>query len=306
MRIVYFLLAFTFASGLLMTGCSSCITPEDLSLANQFNLECYNAGKNTPAEYASNQCGDHLSYAAKAILDGRLIPSDPNAFDKVRATLRKLKSDIEAGRKWPEKTPPSVSIPYAAKPPVINAVGNDPVWQNALTFQDEYLISTHEKLPTKVVWKVLWDENYFYAFVQIPQVSVVSHDQYPFLEDAVELFIGSSIRFRTYWEIVVAPNGAVYDALGQNDRWGAYIATPEESIRGLRTAAKFVPQEGYSVEIAVPWNEVPGYEHGNPPRSGEMINFTLIRCHAGHQSACHPLLYGGHNIFGHLRGKLVK
>lgn len=306
MKLFCALLAFAFASGPLLTGCASRVTEEDRKLAGQFGLDCYNAGKNTPAEYASNQCGNHLSYAAKAILDGRLIPSDPSEFDKARAMLRQLESDIETGRKWPEKTPPVVFIPHAAEPPVIDAAGDDPAWRNALTFQEEYLIGSREKQPTKVFWKVLWDETYFYVFCRIPQESAVSNDQYPFLEDAVEIFIGSGVRFRTYWEVVIAPDGAVYDALGQNDRWGAYIATPEESIRGLRTAAKLVPHEGYSVEIALPWSEIPGYEHGNPPRSGNMINFTLIRCRNGRQSACHPLLYGGHNIFGHLRGKLVK
>lgn len=80
---------------------------------------------------------------------------------------------------------------------------------------------------------------------------------------------------------------------------------PEERIAGLKTAGVRTP-DGYSVEAALPWREMPAYGNGNPPRPGERIDFTMIRCRNAEQSACHPLLYGGHNLFGHLRGVLAE
>lgn len=258
-----------------------------------------------------NQIAAADSSRAKAILSGRLVPSDPEEVARAGEIIRQLDSEIQKGRNWPEKTPPRVTVPFAASAPEIDGTCEVSAWSNALTFRDEYPISSREKVPSGTVWRVMWDETFFYVGVTIRQDSPRAEPYNPatggapWRADAVELFLGPGIRFRTYWEIVVAPDGSVYDALGQNNRWGSYLVTPEESVHGLLAAARRTEQ-GYSVEIAVPWREVPGYQRGNPPRPGEEINFTLVRCRNGIQSACHPLLYGGHNLFGHLRGTLAR
>lgn len=292
-------------------GCQVVPTEEDRVLTGKFNYEYYLAGKNTPAEFMVNQIAASSSSESKAVLTGRLIPSDPAAYDVARKSLRNLESEIRKGMEWPEKQPPSVSIPYARIKPEIDGIRNETAWETALTFHDEYPVSVYRKSPTGAVWSVMWDETFLYVSAEFRQPHPVAEPydfktgKAPWHADALELFIGSGTRFRTYWEIVVAPDGSVYDALGQNNRWGAYIASPEESVRGLAAAVHCTPA-GYSVELAVPWREIPGYVRGNPPRPGETVNFTLIRCRSGRQSACHPLLYGGHNIFGHLRGTLVR
>lgn len=296
---------------LLLAGCFSSPKSEERLLAEKFDYDFYLAGKNTPAEYMVNQIAAADSSRAKAIFTGRLIPADPEEVARAGETIRHLDSEIRKGLSWPEKTPPAVAIPFASVAPSIDGACDETAWNHALTFRDEYPISSREKVPSGTVWRVMWDETFFYVGVTIRQNSPRAEPYNPagggapWHADAVELFLGPGIRFRTYWEIVVAPDGSVYDALGQNNRWGSYLVTPEESVQGLRAAARRTEQ-GYSVEIAVPWREVPGYQRGNPPRPGEEINFTLVRCRNGIQSACHPLLYGGHNLFGHLRGTLAR
>ena len=290
---------------MIIGGCTN-ITEEDKELAAYFSIECYEAGKNTPAEYASNQCGDDVTAVAKGLLSGRLNAENPVDLENARTLLKSIKSDIEAGKNWQPKEVKKVAIPYAEITPVIDGVLDDAVWEKALTFKGEYALGSHELQNSDAIWKLMWDENYFYLGCFMPQIKCVSHPEYPFLEDAVELFIGTSVRYRTYWEIVIAPNGTLYDALGHNNRWGHYIATPEDSVADLKHAAVITPQVGYTVEIAVPWSEFPAYSRGNSPQENEEIHFALIRCIRGKQATAYPLLYGGHNIFGHAKGVLVK
>lgn len=293
---------------LLCGGCAVSPAEDDAALAEKFDCNFYLAGKNTPAEYMVNQSAAP-SAEAKAILKGRLIPTETDAAAKARKALQTLDSEVRKGLNWPEKHPPSAVIPFCPEKPRIDGSCTERAWKNALVFLGEYPVSSVEKQNSGTVWKIMWDKEYLYAAAEFSQAAPRSErydpaaGKAPWRADALELFVGPGIRFRTYWEIVVSPDGVTYDSLGQNNRWGSYLATPEESIRGLRTAARQT-SDGYSVEIAVPWREIPGYERGDPPRNGETINFTMIRCRNGEQSSCHPLLYSGHNIFGHLRGIL--
>lgn len=288
---------------ILLNGCAGPVTEADRQLASKFDHELYLAGRNTPAEYAVNQmCSNVLN---TMLLKEELVPRDPMRYQTARERLKTLEEDIRKGFEWPEKQPPRVNIPFSRAPIVVDGRADEPAWQEALTFHDEYPISSRRKMESGACWKILWDAEFIYGFFNMPQKTFQVVRERLWLGDAVEWFIGSGIRFRTYWEIVVGTDGSVYDALGQNNRWGAYIVTPTESIRGLKTAVR-QDENGYQVEIAIPWREIPGYEHGNLPRPGEQINFTLIRCRKGRQSACHPLLYTGHNIRGHLTGLLTK
>lgn len=296
---------------LMLAGCFAPPASEEKLLAEKFDHDFYLAGKNTPAEYMVNQIAAADASRAKAILAGRLIPARQEEAVRAGEIIRQLDSEIRKGLDWPEKTPPAAAIPFTSSAPSIDGACREAAWNSALIFHDEYPLSSREKALSGTVWRVMWDESFFYVGITIRQDSpraepyTPAAGKGPWQADAVELFLGPGIRFRTYWEIVVAPDGSVYDALGQNNRWGSYLASPEESVRGLRTAARQTAQ-GYSVEIAVPWREIPGYQRGNSPRPGEEVNFTLIRCRNGVQSACHPLLYSGHNLFGHLRGTLTQ
>lgn len=302
-------LFFALLPALLAAGCA---LPEngDARLAESLSYEAYAAGRGTPAEYATNQIAGPPAARAKHLLLGKLSSPEPGALEQARELVKALHAEIRRGYEWPEKTPPEVEIPRAAPPPVIDGTPDEPAWEHALTFRGEYRCGSHELEPTGAVWKIMWDESYLYAAAVFPQANPVSEPydpergSAPWHADALELFAGTEARYRTYWEIVTSPDGSAYDALCWNNRYHWYLSMPEESAEGLRTAGKPTPQ-GYSVEIALPWRELPAYRNGNPPRAGEMLRFTMIRCRNGAQSACHPLLYGRHNIFGHLRGRLA-
>jgi len=119
------------------------------------------------------------------------------------------------------------------------------------------------------------------------------------------VFLRTELKSRSYWEIIVSPAGLVFDGLQQNNRWGLYIGNPDDDIAGLQKRIERW-NDGYSIELAIPWREMPGYTKGNPPREGEEISFVLIRCDNGEQSSCLPILYGGHNIFGHIKARLIR
>lgn len=93
---------FLFLPLIFAAGCQIVPTEEDRALAEQFDYDYYLAGKNTPAEFMVNQSATP-SAESKAILKGRLIPSDPAAYDTARKRLRDLESEVRKGMEWPEK-----------------------------------------------------------------------------------------------------------------------------------------------------------------------------------------------------------
>ncbi len=100
--------------------------------------------------------------------------------------------------------------------------------------------------------------------------------------------------------------------------WGG-LARAGENVAGLRigTDIRGTPNqpgdvdEGYSVEIAVPFRELPTYTRGNRPEAGDRLNVMLVWLDRYAEKGMdvygfQPLLSWGHNIWNHAPLELVK
>lgn len=236
------------------------------------------------------------------------------------------------GATWPK--PPDVKVPYAKVAPKIDGKLDDAVWQYAATFKDTYAFnSTSPTTECPTTWKIAWDDKYLYFAFDCVDTDIISpkieRDGNVFFNDCVEMFILPDFRYRTYWELVIGPSGSIYDSLQCKNyyEWGCN-SKPSENIEGLQVGITIDghlnqsdgKDKGYTVEVAVPFDQLPGYSRAKPA-AGQTLNFMLVRLDKtklpdkdkdGKDQFSHkayafcPLLNWGHNIWNHAKMTLVK
>jgi hypothetical protein len=284
------------------------LTTDDKELLDFFSR----VPRNSPARYALNEAGWYTSWRAFKLLRGKWQGTDKDHEEAVK-TLKQLRKRIEFGLKWPYKTPPSYEIPYAAVSPKIDGNINEACWKPALTFKGSYLLGSVKKENDGSVWKIMWNYKYFYVAAYFPDANIFAsvHPGHPYKGDSLEIFLMPSKRMKKYWEVDIGCNGDLYDGFHCNNNNGKWVSGANEIMKGLEfKASRF--QAGFSVEAAIPFKELPNYMLGNLPKVGEIIFFALVRTNKNQKngkveySSAFPLLYGGHNIFGHAMGKFKK
>ena len=293
--------------------------PELVELARRAEEAIANAGESPGREYA-NRLGTGVRSAWLKHFKGKgKKPSHP-AEAKAPAMLRGLIERVEAGRTWPD--PGTYQIPATAEPPVIDGVLNENAWKTAAVWTEIFPFNETAKGGPRTTWHMAWDETHLYVAFDCADSDVFApereRDEPVFFDDCVEVFILPEFRFRTYWELVVAPNGSVFDAV-QNKKpkdWGC-IGDPTEDLQGLRHAQTVRGtlnnsedvDEGYSVEIAVPFNELPGYARC-APQPGDRLHIMLVRLDRTNGEfkayAFRPLQGWGHNIWNHATMELAE
>jgi hypothetical protein len=180
--------------------------------------------------------------------------------------------------------------PYVARfttePIKIDGLINEPAWDRAAKITDFKLFSpvNVEKLPQTTA-KLLWDKDYLYVAFECEDDDIWSfsdkNDDPLYSGDVVELFVKPSRNSLQYYEFVVAPNGAIYDArypsrgAGLSHRFGkwnseAKIAT---KINGTNDNHHDSDQ-GYAVEMAIP---LTAFESRENPENGTEWTFGVFR-----------------------------
>lgn len=217
----------------------------------------------------------------------------------------KIVEHAERGSTWP--TPPAVKVPRSASAITIDGSLADEPWSRAFVWHTSYRFNQQTPAAHTTVWKMLWDENYLYvAFVcsddQI-QSRPRAQDGPVYDDDCVELFISPDIRFRSYWEIVVNPDGSVFDSIEckRIDQWGSDL-NPAADIDGLVARTQRVGPPGlagYTTEMAVPWSAI--LLPGRSAQAGDRFAFMLARLDWKQDTlspmAPIPLLGWAHNIW---------
>jgi hypothetical protein len=274
-------------------------------------MELYQKGKNTPAEFVTDKLSSRNSWVYTRILLGKYKRGDKESMETARAYMKELFNDIDKGLNWPVKEQQNFELPYAYKKPVLDGTLDDDEWSCALTFHGEYPLGSLEKNTPTSVWKICWDEEFLYfgAYFQDANVRSIDYDaaknKFPWDGDTLEIFVLPARLFRAYWEVVVNPGNNVVDGLHLNNPDGYWVNGLDETMRGLETRTK-ITNDGFSVEAALPFRELPRYMRGNLPKAGESINLVMVRTNDGQRSSIVPLLYDGHNIFGYPRFILKK
>ena len=146
----------------------------------------------------------------------------------------------------------------------------------------------------------------------------LQRDEAVYKDDCVEMFILPEFRTGTYWEIVVGPGGSVFDAIHckKPAGWGM-LARVYEDLKGMRIGCRIEgtlnrpgdEDTGYTVEIAVPADELPEYSRTRLA-AGHRLHFMLVRLDRNGEEfktyAYQPLLSWGHNIWNHAVMELVR
>ncbi len=249
-------------------------------------------------------------------------PVEAGSLHFARSIVDDMLPKLESGPSWP--APPTIRVPHTRRPPQIDGKLDDQCWASAVTFTDTYKFNTTVKDGTPATtWKLLWDrQGLYFAFTCADadiQAPALKRDAAVFNYDAVEMFILPEWQHGLYWELVIGPTGAIFDALHAKKfkNWGP-ISREDENLPGLQVGYQVTgtPNQssdqdtGYVVEVAVPFRGLPSYTRGNAPVPGDILHLMLARMDKNGDKQLHyafcPLLSWGHNIWNHARVELMK
>ena len=248
------------------------------------------------------------------------IPATDQELRKASADIARRVQYIKSHLDWPR--PQAIQIPRTDTRPVIDGSLDDKAWKQAAVFTSIYPFNSKTAGGPDTTWRMAWDAKYLYFAFKCEDENILApefeRDEDIWEHDCVEAFIRPDYSIDMYWEIVISPTGAIYDSLNAKHwaEWGSNMR-PEENIADLRVgthANGTVNREGdtdagYTVEMAVPFNQLPGFAR-REPRAGDQLQLILVRLDRSDDKtlkpyAIAPLLSWGHNIWNHIPIELV-
>lgn len=294
-------------------------TPEDRALALRA-AEAMRKAEGTPGKEAANFLRTGWMHDLYLMLGGQK-PATEKQLAFARTQVLSLVETAEKGPDWPH--PAVCNAPFTAQAPVIDGRLDDPAWSKAAVFEGAWMVNRRDKTTSpNTVWRVTWDDRYLYFGFDCEDADLTSpaipRDGSVFDDDCVEMFILPETRTAVYWEIVVGASGSLFDALHRKkwDEWGS-TGRKEDNVDGLKYAVALRgtlnkpddTDQGYSVEVAVPWDQLPEYSRAHPA-AGQTLRMMLVRIDKGKSKfnvyAYQPELSWGHNIWNYGELKLVK
>ncbi|HEX4423361.1 MAG TPA: carbohydrate-binding family 9-like protein [Kofleriaceae bacterium] len=217
-------------------------------------------------------------------LGDRMLASGPHTHD--RAVIARV-LDVDLSKAPPP--PGTIHIPRASSPITIDGVASEPAWATAATSPELVTAEGSADPIGKAIAKLTWDDQYLYAFVSITDSDIVSeykkHDDPMWKQDCIELFIDADGNRRGYIELQVNPNNATFDkwyattrAQPGDESWDSGMQTAVK-LRG--TTAPGDTDQGWDVELAIPWQAVRGRDDAMavrlPPQVGDRWRLNLVR-----------------------------
>jgi hypothetical protein len=190
------------------------------------------------------------------------------------------------------KAPPppgTIHVPRASGPIAVDGLASEPAWATATTSPELATAEGSAEPVGKAIAKLLWDDEFLYAFVSITDSDVWSeykkHDDPLWKQDCIELFIDADGNRRGYVELQVNPSNATFDSWFQTTRekpgdpsWDSGMQT-QVKLRG--TTEPGDTDQGWDVEIAIPWQAVRGRDEAMavrlPPQVGDRWRLNLVR-----------------------------
>jgi MFS family permease len=235
-------------------------------------------------------------------------PATADELGQARQVARETMATLEKERDWPRPAP--VTIPRACDPVTIDGGTGDIAWKYAWTDTGLYPFNRREPAPKPTTrWRMTWDDRYLYVAYECEDISVVApgvpRDGAVYEGDCVEIFLRTPAEPVRYWELVVSPNGGVFDAFHTKRMtgWGMEPGGPAATMEGLRFATQKWTG-GYTTELAIPWAAFPEYANGRGPQEGDRVLGMLVRLDKTGKDlrpfASVPLLSWGHNIWNHV------
>ncbi len=154
--------------------------------------------------------------------------------------------------------PAPVTAPNLLQPPVLDGKLDDPCWQN-LPWHDQFTMLNSPDLPSAAItrFKIAHDEKFIYIVIEcaeperkfnLAQPRFSQRDDMIYQDDCVEIDIDSNADGTEFFQFMVGPWGALFDA---ERRQGGNVGTIEWDSAGF-TARTAVHENGYTVETAIP------------------------------------------------------
>lgn len=185
-----------------------------------------------------------------------------------------------------DKAPEPYIVHRAAQPPKIDGNLSEPDWEHAsaITSFNLFRPVDVDQLP-KTIARVLWDKTHLYLGFECDDDDIWSYsdknDDPLYSGDVVELFVKPSRDSLQYYEFVVAPNGAIYDArypsrgAGLSHRFGRWNSETKIATRVNGSDDEHRDSDrGYSVEMAIP---LEAFEKQERPSEGTEWTFGVFR-----------------------------
>lgn len=167
---------------------------------------------------------------------------------------------------------------------------DESAWANAKwseIFQD---IEGKKKATYETRVKMIWDTTYLYFFTEIKEphvwATLKQKDTVVFYNNDFELFIDPDGDTHNYYELEINALNTIWDLyLSKPYRNGTHVLN-DWDIKGLQTAVKINGtlnnpkdiDEGWNIEIAVPWASITGPESGKsiPENNFWRMNFSRV------------------------------
>lgn len=260
-------------------------TNEDRALANSYSaLAAGLIAADSPARELINE---RAPERIQAYLDTLNSKTEVASWELSRARryMRRTLPQLEGIKAL---APPS-PYPVAQRQGTITIDGKleEADWQHARAMPIQY--NRLEKIEGKpATVRLLWDATHLYAAFKVPDINIIAppiaRDGEVWTTDCVELFLLPDRQAREYWEIEINAGGSIYDSLCHKytDRWGSEMKV-EKNMDGLQFAIGLHGtlnktddrDEGYAIEIAVPFKELPGFPQ--KPAIGDRLYALLCR-----------------------------
>mgnify|MGYP001160709689 FL=1 len=187
---------------------------------------------------------------------------------------------------------------YAAKRTLgemsIDGNGSEASWQKASW--SEYFVdiegSKNPKPYYKTRVKMLWDDKFFYFYAEMEEphiwAKLTERDAVIFYDNDFEIFIDPDGDTHNYYEYEVNAFNTVWDLLLTKPYRDNGHAINNWNIKGLQSAVKIDgtindpsdKDEGWSVEVAIPWKALKEATHASsPPKNDDIwrVNFSRVQ-----------------------------
>lgn len=165
-------------------------------------------------------------------------------------------------------------------------------WQNATwtnSFTDIQGSSAPDpRFDTRV--KMLWDDNFLYiaAMLEEPHIwaKLTERDAVIFMDNNFEVFIDPDGDTHNYYELEVNALGTFWDLMLTHPYRNGGMAIDAWDIKGLKIGIEIQgtlndpsdTDEGWTVEMAIPWNDLEEASPDGPPSHGSQwrVNFSRV------------------------------
>ena len=139
--------------------------------------------------------------------------------------------------------PKLINVLKTSKSPIIDGEVNESMWTLADTISK---VSSGKQNNTEA-FGLLWDDTYLYCGIKVTDATIVNTNIYPFYNDAVELFFD----IQSDRDVFSEADRLFLLAAGASDI--IEIAGKSKDV----TFATKINDNGYSMEIAIPWSNFP-------------------------------------------------